>query len=292
MSSLYPKVKMSLRKNYSFSLLSLFALFFLINVSYFALGFLSVLFMKIPFMAYPLVYLFTYVITTFIFGFFLLVYLLSSNQRGVIGHLFYFFREKRMFLISLFYLLAIIILLFVSFIPYIFFADHALDKEIYALILDVNIDALKNLDHGFSLDFKLSVLLWIAIDFVFLFSFAYLPLFLYTERNEKFFVIVKKSVRAVYSHYFSLILLILRSTVIPFFVFAVGFAIDNILVYLNKFRIVSETLRFIYPVGLIFVLLYAVFALSVFFEERNSPSEPDVEPILLLPPQSEADKDE
>ncbi|MCR5698870.1 MAG: hypothetical protein K6G52_04405 [Treponemataceae bacterium] len=291
MSSLYPKVKMSLRKNYSFSLLSLFALFFLINVSYFALGFFSVLFMKIPFMAYPLIYLFTYVITTFIFGFFLLTYLLSSNQRGVIGHLLYFFREKRMFLISLFYLAAFIILLLLSFLPYVFFADRALDKEIYALILDANVEAIMNLDHGFSIDFMLSVALWIFLDLAFLFSFAYLPIYLYTERKEKFFVLIKKSVKSVYSHYFSLLGLVLHSIAIPFLVFAVGFAIDRTLVHFDKFKMVSETLRFIYPVGLIFVALYSVFAISVFFEELSSSKETEFQPILLLPPPCEVDKE-
>ena len=287
-SQMCQNIKLAFRKNYSFSLISFFALMIILNVSYFVLAFVSTFLSRVPFLVYPLLFLFAYFSFSMIFGFHFLIFNLYSNERTIFGQLFKFLSDVRMIYVTLFYLLSAFILLFVSFIPYYFFADKMLDKEIYGLFLAQDVSAILKLEHGFSKDFLLSCALWGFLYFIFLFSFVFFPFYLGQNKSGSFFHFAKKSLASVYNdgRFLKIVVVCIRSVLLPFAIFVVSFALSCVLL---KFKMsnLAEIFRFISVISILFAYFYFLYAASSLYATKDSTEQK----IYLLPPPPEYDSE-
>ena len=280
-NSLYQNVKIAFRKNYSFSIISFVVMSVLFDAAYFVFGLISVWLAKFPFFVYPAFLLFAYFYFALIFGFHFLIYNLYADNKAFLGQLFFFFRDIRMIYVTLFYLIFDLIFLVLAFIPYYFFADKMLDKEIYGLILAQDVSAILKLGHGFSKSFYASVAFWLFLCLFFSFSFVALPICMAQNKKISFFKVIGKSLHFVYgkNRFSTLILLCVKCVFIPFAVCVCTFALSFLLSHFKMMN-VSQFFSFFGMISLCFVYLYSLFAVSAFLNDDQF-SKPA---ILLLPP--------
>ena len=185
LNSIYNSAIFSFKQN-------LFKSLFAFLVSSFVLGFANIICSLIIILTsktyiLPFVSIFVLLVinTALNFGLQLLIFFLYKKEYAIIGHLFYFFKDlKRISLVCLFQIVAYFVLIYISFIPYMFLGDVAQDVEFFTALLDfqtlqsdsTNIEYFKQVfSNGISSGFLLSTIICVILVLLFHLVTSFIP---------------------------------------------------------------------------------------------------------------------
>ena len=291
LNSIYNSAIFSFKQN-------LFKSLFAFLVSSFVLGFANIICSLIIILTsktyiLPFVSIFVLLVinTALNFGLQLLIFFLYKNEHAIIGHLFYFFKDlKRISLVCLFQIVAYFVLIYISFIPYMFLGDVAQDVEFFTALLDfqtlqsdsTNIEYFKQVfSKGLSFGFLLSTIISVILVLLFHLINSFIPLKLYENPNFSVFRIIKDTVKSSIKSIFEFILVCFMSCrwILLILIGSV------ILVLVLKVSIVSSLLSFI--LGSLLVSIF--FGISAFYCYKCGVPKTETSNIILLPENFEAE---
>lgn len=291
LNSIYNSAIFSFKQN-------LFKSLFAFLVSSFVVGFANIICSLIIILTsktfiLPFVSLFVLIVisTALNFGLQLLVFFLYKNEYAIIGHLFYFFKDlKRISLVCLFQIVAYFVLIYISFIPYMFIGEVAQDVEFFTALLDfqtlqsdsTDIEYFKQVfSNGLSFGFLLSTIICVILVLLFHLVTSFIPLKLYENPNLSFFRIIKDSVKSSIKSIFEFILVCFMSCrwILLILIGSV------ILVLVLKVSIISSLLSFI--LGSLLVSIF--FGISAFYCYKCGVPKTETSNIILLPENFEAE---
>ena len=241
----------------------------------------------------PFVSLFVLLVinTALNFGLQLLIYLLYKKENAILGHLFYFFKDvKRIFLVTLFQIASYFVLIYISFIPYMFIGEVAQDVEFFTALLDfqtlqteaTNIEYFKQVfSKGLSFGFLLSTIICLILVLLFHLITSFIPFKMYENPNFSVFKIIKDSVKSCIKSIFEFIFVCFMTCrwILLILIGAI------ILVFVLKISIISSLLSFV--LGLL--LVSAFFAISAFYCYKCFVPKTETSNIILLPENFEAE---
>ena len=219
------------------------------------------------------------------FGLQLLIYFLYKNEYAIIGHLFYFFKDlKRISLVCLFQIVAYFILIYLSFIPYMFLGDVAQDVEFFTALLDfqtlqsdsTNIEYFKQVfSNGISSGFLLSTIICVILVLLFHLVTSFIPLKMYENPNFSVFRIIKDSIKSCIKSLGEFILVCFMTCrwILLILIGAI------ILVLVLKVSIISSLLSFL--LGALLVSIF--FGISAFYCFKCGVPKTETSNIILLP---------
>ena len=291
LNSIYNSAIFSFKQN-------LFKSLFAFLVSSFVVGFANIICSLIIILTsktfiLPFVSLFVLIVISCAlnFGLQLLVFFLYKNEYAIIGHLFYFFKDvKRIFLVTLFQIASYFVLIYISFIPYMFIGEVAQDVEFFTALLDfqtlqsdsTDIEYFKQVfSNGLSFGFLLSTIICVILVLLFHLVTSFIPLKLYENPNLSVFRIIKDSVKSSIKSIFEFILVCFMSCRWILLIL-IG---SIILVLVLKVSIISSLLSFI--LGSLLVSIY--FGISAFYCLKCGVPKTDTSNIILLPENFEAE---
>ena len=291
LNSIYNSAIFSFKQN-------LFKSLFAFLVSSFVVGFANIICSLIIILTsktfiLPFVSLFVLIVISCAlnFGLQLLVFFLYKNEYAIIGHLFYFFKDvKRIFLVTLFQIASYFVLIYISFIPYMFIGEVAQDVEFFTALLDfqtlqsdsTDIEYFKQVfSNGLSFGFLLSTIICVILVLLFHLVTSFIPLKLYENPNLSVFRIIKDSVKSSIKSIFEFILVCFMSCRWILLIL-IG---SIILVLVLKVSIISSLLSFI--LGSLLVSIF--FGISAFYCLKCGVPKTDTSNIILLPENFEAE---
>ena len=285
LNSIYNSAIFSFKQN-------LFKSLFAFLVSSFVLGFANIICSLIIILTsktyiLPFVSIFVLLVinTALNFGLQLLIFFLYKKEYAIIGHLFYFFKDlKRISLVCLFQIVAYFVLIYISFIPYMFLGDVAQDVEFFTALLDfqtlqsdsTNIEYFKQVfSNGISSGFLLSTIICVILVLLFHLVTSFIPLKMYENPNFSVFRIIKDSVNSSIKSLGEFILVCFMTCrwILLILIGAI------ILVWVLKVSIISSLLSFL--LGSLLVSIF--FGISAFYCFKCGVPKTETSNIILLP---------
>ena len=285
LNSIYNSAIFSFKQN-------LFKSLFAFLVSSFVLGFANIfcsliiiLTSKTYILPFVSIFVLLVINTALNFGLQLLIFFLYKNEYAIIGHLFYFFKDlKRISLVCLFQIVAYFVLIYISFIPYMFLGDVAQDVEFFTALLDfqtlqsdsTNIEYFKQVfSNGISSGFLLSTIICVILVLLFHLVTSFIPLKMYENPNFSVFRIIKDSVNSSIKSLGEFILVCFMTCrwILLILIGAI------ILVLVLKVSIISSLLSFL--LGSLLVSIF--FGISAFYCFKCGVPKTETSNIILLP---------
>ena len=287
LNSIYNSAIFSFKQNLFKSLFAFLFSSFVLGFANIICSFIIILTSKTYILPFVSLFVLLVINTALNFGLQLLIFFLYKNEYAVIGHLFYFFKDlKRISLVCIFQIISYFILIYISFIPYMFLGDASQDVEFFTALLDfqtlqtesTNIEYFKQVfSKGLSFGFLLSTIICVILVLLFHLITSFIPFKMYENPNFSVFRIIKDSVKSCIKSIFEFIFVCFMTCrwILLVLIGAI------ILVFVLKISIISSLLSFV--LGLL--LVSAFFAISAFYCYKNGFvfSSKNAEEVLSLP---------
>lgn len=291
LNSIYNSAIFSFKQNLFKSLFAFLFSSFVLGFANIICSFIIILTSKTYILPFVSLFVLLVINTALNFGLQLLIFFLYKNEYAVIGHLFYFFKDlKRISLVCIFQIISYFILIYISFIPYMFLGDASQDVEFFTALLDfqtlqtesTNIEYFKQVfSKGLSFGFLLSTIICVIIVLLFHLITSFIPFKMYENPNFSVFRIIKDSVKSCIKSIFEFIFVCFMTCrwILLILIGAI------ILVFVLKISIISSLLSFV--LGLL--LVSAFFAISAFYCYKCFVPKTETSNIILLPENFEAE---
>lgn len=291
LNSIYNSAIFSFKQNLFKSLFAFLFSSFVLGFANIICSFIIILTSKTYILPFVSLFVLLVINTALNFGLQLLIFFLYKNEYAVIGHLFYFFKDlKRISLVCIFQIISYFILIYISFIPYMFLGDASQDFEFFTALLDfqtlqtesTNIEYFNQVfSKGLSFGFLLSTIICVILVLLFHLLTSFIPLKLYENPNLSVFRIIKDSVKSCIKSIFEFIFVCFMTCrwILLILIGAI------ILVFVLKISIISSLLSFV--LGLL--LVSAFFAISAFYCYKCFVPKTETSNIILLPENFEAE---
>ena len=291
LNSIYNSAIFSFKQNLFKSLFAFLFSSFVLGFANIICSFIIILTSKTYILPFVSLFVLLVINTALNFGLQLLIFFLYKNEYAVIGHLFYFFKDlKRISLVCIFQIISYFILIYISFIPYMFLGDASQDVEFFTALLDfqtlqtesTNIEYFKQVfSKGLSFGFLLSTIICVIIVLLFHLITSFIPFKMYENPNFSVFKIIKDSVKSCIKSIFEFIFVCFMTCrwILLVLIGAI------ILVFVLKISIISSLLSFV--LGLL--LVSAFFAISAFYCYKCFVPKTETSNIILLPENFEAE---
>lgn len=291
LNSIYNSAIFSFKQNLFKSLFAFLVSSFVVGFANIICSLIIILTSKTYILPFVSIFVLLIINTALNFGLQLLIYFLYKNEYAIIGHLFYFFKDlKRISLVCLFQIVAYFVLIYISFIPYMFIGEVAQDVEFFTALLDfqtlqsdsTDIEYFKQVfSNGLSFGFLLSTIICVILVLLFHLVTSFIPLKLYENPNLSVFRIIKDSVKSSIKSIFEFILVCFMSCrwILLILIGSV------ILVLVLKVSIISSLLSFI--LGSLLVSIF--FGISAFYCYKCGVPKTETSNIILLPENFEAE---
>lgn len=290
LNSIYNSAIFSFKQNLFKSLFAFLFSSFVLGFANIICSFIIILTSKTYILPFVSLFVLLVINTALNFGLQLLIFFLYKNEYAVIGHLFYFFKDlKRISLVCIFQIISYFILIYISFIPYMFLGDASQDIEFFTALLDfqtlqtesTNIEYFKQVfSKGLSFGFLLSTIICVILVLLFHLITSFIPFKMYENPNFSVFRIIKDSVKSCIKSIFEFIFVCFMTCrwILLILIGAI------ILVFVLKISIISSLLSFV--LGLL--LVSAFFAISAFYCYKCFVPKTETSNIILLPENFEA----
>ena len=290
LNSIYNSAIFSFKQNLFKSLFAFLFSSFVLGFANIICSFIIILTSKTYILPFVSLFVLLVINTALNFGLQLLIFFLYKNEYAVIGHLFYFFKDlKRISLVCIFQIISYFILIYISFIPYMFLGDASQDVEFFTALLDfqtlqtesTNIEYFKQVfSKGLSFGFLLSTIICVILVLLFHLITSFIPFKMYENPNFSVFKIIKDSVKSCIKSIFEFIFVCFMTCrwILLILIGAI------ILVFVLKISIISSLLSFV--LGLL--LVSAFFAISAFYCYKCFVPKTETSNIILLPENFEA----
>lgn len=291
LNSIYNSAIFSFKQNLFKSLFAFLFSSFVLGFANIICSFIIILTSKTLILPFVSLFVLLVINTALNFGLQLLIFFLYKNEYAVIGHLFYFFKDlKRISLVCIFQIISYFILIYISFIPYMFLGDASQDVEFFTALLDfqtlqtesTNIEYFKQVfSKGLSFGFLLSTIICVILVLLFHLITSFIPFKMYENPNFSVFRIIKDSVKSCIKSIFEFIFVCFMTCrwILLILIGAI------ILVFVLKISIISSLLSFV--LGLL--LVSAFFAISAFYCYKCFVPKTETSNIILLPENFEAE---
>lgn len=291
LNSIYNSAIFSFKQNLFKSLFAFLFSSFVLGFANIICSFIIILTSKTYILPFVSLFVLLVINTALNFGLQLLIFFLYKNEYAVIGHLFYFFKDlKRISLVCIFQIISYFILIYISFIPYMFLGDASQDVEFFTALLDfqtlqtesTNIEYFKQVfSKGLSFGFLLSTIICVILVLLFHLITSFIPFKMYENPNFSVFRIIKDSVKSCIKSIFEFIFVCFMTCrwILLVLIGAI------ILVFVLKISIISSLLSFV--LGLL--LVSAFFAISAFYCYKCFVPKTETSNIILLPENFEAE---
>ena len=291
LNSIYNSAIFSFKQNLFKSLFAFLFSSFVLGFANIICSFIIILTSKTYILPFVSLFVLLVINTALNFGLQLLIFFLYKNEYAVIGHLFYFFKDlKRISLVCIFQIISYFILIYISFIPYMFLGDASQDIEFFTALLDfqtlqtesTNIEYFKQVfSKGLSFGFLLSTIICVILVLLFHLITSFIPFKMYENPNFSVFRIIKDSVKSCIKSIFEFIFVCFMTCrwILLILIGAI------ILVFVLKISIISSLLSFV--LGLL--LVSAFFAISAFYCYKCFVPKTETSNIILLPENFEAE---
>ena len=291
LNSIYNSAIFSFKQNLFKSLFAFLFSSFVLGFANIICSFIIILTSKTYILPFVSLLVLLVINTALNFGLQLLIFFLYKNEYAVIGHLFYFFKDlKRISLVCIFQIISYFILIYISFIPYMFLGDASQDVEFFTALLDfqtlqtesTNIEYFKQVfSKGLSFGFLLSTIICVILVLLFHLITSFIPFKMYENPNFSVFKIIKDSVKSCIKSIFEFIFVCFMTCrwILLILIGAI------ILVFVLKISIISSLLSFV--LGLL--LVSAFFAISAFYCYKCFVPKTETSNIILLPENFEAE---
>ena len=291
LNSIYNSAIFSFKQNLFKSLFAFLFSSFVLGFANIICSFIIILTSKTYILPFVSLFVLLVINTALNFGLQLLIFFLYKNEYAVIGHLFYFFKDlKRISLVCIFQIISYFILIYISFIPYMFLGDASQDVEFFTALLDfqtlqtesTNIEYFKQVfSKGLSFGFLLSTIICVILVLLFHLITSFIPFKMYENPNFSVFKIIKDSVKSCIKSIFEFIFVCFMTCrwILLVLIGAI------ILVFVLKISIISSLLSFV--LGLL--LVSAFFAISAFYCYKCFVPKTETSNIILLPENFEAE---
>ena len=291
LNSIYNSAIFSFKQNLFKSLFAFLFSSFVLGFANIICSFIIILTSKTYILPFVSLFVLLVINTALNFGLQLLIFFLYKNEYAVIGHLFYFFKDlKRISLVCIFQIISYFILIYISFIPYMFLGDASQDVEFFTALLDfqtlqtesTNIEYFKQVfSKGLSFGFSLSTIICVILVLLFHLITSFIPFKMYENPNFSVFRIIKDSVKSCIKSIFEFIFVCFMTCrwILLVLIGAI------ILVFVLKISIISSLLSFV--LGLL--LVSAFFAISAFYCYKCFVPKTETSNIILLPENFEAE---
>ena len=291
LNSIYNSAIFSFKQNLFKSLFAFLFSSFVLGFANIICSFIIILTSKTYILPFVSLFVLLVINTALNFGLQLLIFFLYKNEYAVIGHLFYFFKDlKRISLVCIFQIISYFILIYISFIPYMFLGDASQDVEFFTALLDfqtlqtesTNIEYFKQVfSKGLSFGFLLSTIICVILVLLFHLITSFIPFKMYENPNFSVFKIIKDSVKSCIKSIFEFIFVCFMTCrwILLILIGAI------ILVFVLKISIISSLLSFV--LGLL--LVSAFFAISAFYCYKCFVPKTETPNIILLPENFEAE---
>ena len=291
LNSIYNSAIFSFKQNLFKSLFAFLFSSFVLGFANIICSFIIILTSKTYILPFVSLFVLLVINTALNFGLQLLIFFLYKNEYAVIGHLFYFFKDlKRISLVCIFQIISYFILIYISFIPYMFLGDATQDIEFFTALLDfqtlqtesTNIEYFKQVfSKGLSFGFSLSTIICVILVLLFHLITSFIPFKMYENPNFSVFRIIKDSVKSCIKSIFEFIFVCFMTCrwILLVLIGAI------ILVFVLKISIISSLLSFV--LGLL--LVSAFFAISAFYCYKCFVPKTETSNIILLPENFEAE---
>lgn len=291
LNSIYNSAIFSFKQNLFKSLFAFLFSSFVLGFANIICSFIIILTSKTYILPFVSLFVLLVINTALNFGLQLLIFFLYKNEYAVIGHLFYFFKDlKRISLVCIFQIISYFILIYISFIPYMFLGDATQDVEFFTALLDfqtlqteaTNIEYFKQVfSKGLSFGFLLSTIICVILVLLFHLITSFIPFKMYENPNFSVFRIIKDSVKSCIKSIFEFIFVCFMTCrwILLILIGAI------ILVFVLKISIISSLLSFV--LGLL--LVSAFFAISAFYCYKCFVPKTETSNIILLPENFEAE---
>ena len=291
LNSIYNSAIFSFKQNLFKSLFAFLFSSFVLGFANIICSFIIILTSKTYILPFVSLFVLLVINTALNFGLQLLIFFLYKNEYAVIGHLFYFFKDlKRISLVCIFQIISYFILIYISFIPYMFLGDTSQDVEFFTALLDfqtlqtesTNIEYFNQVfSKGLSFGFLLSTIICVILVLLFHLITSFIPFKMYENPNFSVFRIIKDSVKSCIKSIFEFIFVCFMTCrwILLILIGAI------ILVFVLKISIISSLLSFV--LGLL--LVSAFFAISAFYCYKCFVPKTETSNIILLPENFEAE---
>lgn len=291
LNSIYNSAIFSFKQNLFKSLFAFLFSSFVLGFANIICSFIIILTSKTYILPFVSLFVLLVINTALNFGLQLLIFFLYKNEYAVIGHLFYFFKDlKRISLVCIFQIISYFVLIYISFIPYMFLGDASQDVEFFTALLDfqtlqtesTNIEYFNQVfSKGLSFGFLLSTLICVILVLLFHLITSFIPFKMYEIPNFSVFRIIKDSVKSCIKSIFEFIFVCFMTCrwILLILIGAI------ILVFVLKISIISSLLSFV--LGLL--LVSAFFAISAFYCYKCFVPKTETSNIILLPENFEAE---
>ena len=291
LNSIYNSAIFSFKQNLFKSLFAFLFSSFVLGFANIICSFIIILTSKTYILPFVSLFVLLVINTALNFGLQLLIFFLYKNEYAVIGHLFYFFKDlKRISLVCIFQIISYFILIYISFIPYMFLGDASQDVEFFTALLDfqtlqteaTNIEYFNQVfSKGLSFGFLLSTIICVILVLLFHLITSFIPFKMYENPNFSVFRIIKDSVKSCIKSIFEFIFVCFMTCrwILLILIGAI------ILVFVLKISIISSLLSFVF--GLL--LVSAFFAISAFYCYKCFVPKTETSNIILLPENFEAE---
>ena len=291
LNSIYNSAIFSFKQNLFKSLFAFLFSSFVLGFANIICSFIIILTSKTYILPFVSLFVLLVINTALNFGLQLLIFFLYKNEYAIIGHLFYFFKDlKRISLVCIFQIISYFILIYISFIPYMFLGDASQDVEFFTALLDfqtlqtesTNIEYFKQVfSKGLSFGFLLSTIICLILVLLFHLITSFIPFKMYENPNFSVFRIIKDSVKSCIKSIFEFIFVCFMTCrwILLILIGAI------ILVFVLKISIISSLLSFV--LGLL--LVSAFFAISAFYCYKCFVPKTETSNIILLPENFEAE---
>lgn len=291
LNSIYNSAIFSFKQNLFKSLFAFLFSSFVLGFANIICSFIIILTSKTYILPFVSLFVLLVINTALNFGLQLLIFFLYKNEYAVVGHLFYFFKDlKRISLVCIFQIISYFILIYISFIPYMFLGDASQDVEFFTALLDfqtlqtesTNIEYFNQVfSKGLSFGFLLSTIICVILVLLFHLITSFIPFKMYENPNFSVFRIIKDSVKSCIKSIFEFIFVCFMTCrwILLILIGAI------ILVFVLKISIISSLLSFV--LGLL--LVSAFFAISAFYCYKCFVPKTETSNIILLPENFEAE---
>ena len=290
LNSIYNSAIFSFKQNLFKSLFAFLFSSFVLGFANIICSFIIILTSKTYILPFVSLFVLLVINTALNFGLQLLIFFLYKNEYAVIGHLFYFFKDlKRISLVCIFQIISYFILIYISFIPYMFLGDASQDVEFFTALLDfqtlqtesTNIEYFNQVfSKGLSFGFLLSTIICLILVLLFHLITSFIPFKMFENPNFSVLKIIKDSVKSCIKSIFEFIFVCFMTCrwILLILIGAI------ILVFVLKISIISSLLSFV--LGLL--LVSAFFAISAFYCYKCFVPKTETSNIILLPENFEA----
>ena len=291
LNSIYNSAIFSFKQNLFKSLFAFLFSSFVLGFANIICSFIIILTSKTYILPFVSLFVLRVINTALNFGLQLLIFFLYKNEYAIIGHLFYFFKDlKRISLVCIFQIISYFILIYISFIPYMFLGDASQDVEFFTALLDfqtlqtesTNIEYFKQVfSKGLSFGFLLSTIICVILVLLFHLITSFIPFKMFENPNFSVFRIIKDSVKSCIKSIFEFIFVCFMTCrwILLVLIGAI------ILVFVLKISIISSLLSFV--LGLLLVSVF--FAISAFYCYKCFVPKTETSNIILLPENFEAE---